>query len=210
MDNNSVNFIELTVLGLKYSRGDKESNALVLKEKHGDRRIQIVIGTAEAQSIECVLRNVRPPRPLTHDLMEIIINTFNIRLAAVVIDMLPGGIFGGTLIFDEEDDQKMIDSRSSDAIALALRTNAKIYIHPALIDAIGIMADDESGDKEIANKRAYNNNLAIKRLLEEEPESIESLEKRLRKAIETENYEEAGRIKAEITRRRSASKSSEP
>ena len=124
--------------------------------------------------------------------------------------MLPGGIFGGTLIFDEEDDQKMIDSRSSDAIALALRTNAKIYIHPALIDAIGIMADDESGDKEIANKRAYNNNLAIKRLLEEEPESIESLEKRLRKAIETENYEEAGRIKAEITRRRSASKSSEP
>ena len=104
----------------------------------------------------------------------------------------------------------MIDSRSSDAIALALRTNAKIYIHPALIDAIGIMADDESGDKEIANKRAYNNNLAIKRLLEEEPESIESLEKRLHKAIETENYEEAGRIKAEITRRRSASKSSEP
>ena len=75
MDNNSVNLIELTVLGLKYSRGDKESNALVLKEKHGDRRIQIVIGTAEAQSIECVLRNVRPPRPLTHDLMEIIINT---------------------------------------------------------------------------------------------------------------------------------------
>ena len=109
MDNNSVNLIELTVLGLKYSRGDKESNALVLKEKHGDRRIQIVIGTAEAQSIECVLRNVRPPRPLTHDLMEIIINTFNIRLAAVVIDMLPGGIFGGTLIFDEEDDRFTVE-----------------------------------------------------------------------------------------------------
>lgn len=188
-------------MGLMHKALEKESNCVILEDKAGDTRLQIVIGASEAQSIACVMRGIHPPRPLTHDLLVNILDVFHLRLDAVVIHMLPDGIFSGSLLLYDEhdpDSNHVVDARSSDAIALALRTGSKIYISPKLLDSIGVKVNKESPAERLLN--ALSDEAAISA-----GPTVEDLEKQLRKAIETEKYEEAARLKAEIERLRSES-----
>ena len=179
MECNNEKLVELKVVGLMHKTMEKESNSIILENLRGDRRLQIVIGPTEAQSIACVMRGIRPPRPLTHDLMADILDRFHVRLDAVVINMLPDGIFSGSLLLYDEhdpDSNHVVDARSSDAIAMALRAGAKIFNCNTFPGEIPPDVQDEP--------------------------TIEELEEQLHEAIETEKYEEAARLKAEIERRR--------
>lgn len=197
MECNNEKLVRLKVLGLMHKTIEKESNSVILEDMRGERRLQIVIGPAEAQSIACVMRGIQPPRPLTHDLMADIMERFHIRLDAVVINMLPDGIFSGTLLLYDQNDpdsNQVVDARSSDAIALALRLGAKIFISPKLLEAIGVKV----------NKNSRPCHELFDRLEREAQEvdihSLEALQHQLKFAIDHEEYEEAAEIKAEIER----------
>lgn len=199
MEYNNEKLVELKVLGLMHKAPEKESNCVILENKDKDMRVQIVIGAAEAQSIACVMRGIHPPRPLTHDLFVNILNAFHLRLDAVVIHMLPDGIFSGSLLLYDEnvsDSNHVVDARSSDAIAIALRTGSKIYISPKLLDSIGVKVNKDDPAERLLSTLTNEAELHIK-------PTVKDLERQLRKAIETEEYEEASRLKSEIERLRS-------
>jgi hypothetical protein len=120
--------VALQVLRVSYSRNRNGSYAVMLREIDGDRRLPIVIGASEAQAIDCVLQNVKPPRPLTHDLMALTLQYFEINIGYVYLKQFPSGIYGADLHFFKDDKETVIDARASDAIALALRLNTPIYI----------------------------------------------------------------------------------
>lgn len=198
MECNNEKLVELKVVGLMHKTMEKESNSIILENLRGDRRLQIVIGPTEAQSIACVMRGIRPPRPLTHDLMADILDRFHVRLDAVVINMLPDGIFSGSLLLYDEhdpDSNHVVDARSSDAIAMALRAGAKIFISPKLFREIGVRVNLYGSP----NCKTFPGEFPAD--VQDEP-TIEELEEQLHEAIETEKYEEAARLKAEIERRR--------
>lgn len=198
MECNNEKLVELKVVGLMHKTMEKESNSIILENLRGDRRLQIVIGPTEAQSIACVMRGIRPPRPLTHDLMADILDRFHVRLDAVVINMLPDGIFSGSLLLYDEhdpDSNHVVDARSSDAIAMALRAGAKIFISPKLFREIGVRVNLYGSP----NCKTFPGEIPGD--VQDEP-TIEELEEQLHEAIETEKYEEAARLKAEIERRR--------
>lgn len=217
MEARNDHLIKLRVAGLMRNQNQTGYFALVLEEISGNRRIQIVIGNNEAQSIECALRNVQAPRPMTHDLMYQIMRICKITLHGVVIDMLPDGIFCGKMMitYGDEGSEMVLDARSSDAVALAVRAKAPIYIDPALIEQIGITmseTDNENifidaekipGINDHHRTSHQNQHRDIKEF------SIKELKDRLKEAIETEQYEQASLIKEEITRRNSDNTSKE-
>ncbi len=128
----------LKLIGITYNQIESGVYAVILEEVNGDRRIPIVIGYAEAQAIECKLQEVKTPRPLTHDLMKSILDNFNLKLSAVEIYKMPNGVFAANLIIeDAEGDLRMIDSRSSDALALAIRAGAPIYTSAEVLEEAG-------------------------------------------------------------------------
>lgn len=128
----------LKLIGITYNQIESGVYAVILEEVNGDRRIPIVIGYAEAQAIECKLQEVKTPRPLTHDLMKSILDTFSLRLQAVEIYKLPNGVFAANLIIEGPDgDLQHIDSRSSDALALAIRADAPIYTSSEVLEEAG-------------------------------------------------------------------------
>lgn len=184
--------IELKVLGLSSSNVQSGAFALILAETQGDRRIPIVIGRTEAQSIAIILDNVEIPRPLTHDLFYNFAHDFDITLKEVVIYKLEEGIFYSVLIFHKQGDSGLvkIDSRTSDAVALALRFNVPIYTYEYIIKKTGIVIEVKS-QSNVEDKD--ENALTSK--------SIEELKGMLDKAIITEDYEKASEIRDEIKRR---------
>lgn len=139
----------LKLIGITYNQIESGVYAVILEEVGGDRRIPIVIGFAEAQAIECKLQQVNTPRPLTHDLMKSILDNFNLKLSAVEIYKLPNGVFAANLIVEGPDgDFRMIDSRSSDALALAIRADAPIYTSADVLEEAGFRPRKESKKSE--------------------------------------------------------------
>lgn len=137
----------LKVVGITYSQIESGVYALILEEVNGDRRIPIVIGYPEAQAIECKLQEVNPPRPLTHDLMRMMMERFGLRLSCVDIRKLDSGVFAADLLIEGPDGELMkIDARSSDAIALALRTGAPIYTSTEVLETSSFSRDIPSGN----------------------------------------------------------------
>lgn len=134
-------YLRLEIIGITYNQIEKGVYALILQEVNGKRRLPIAIGTAEAQSIECKLQDIITPRPLTHDLMANIFRAFGLSLDAVVIKQLPGGIFAADLIITDGERKLEIDSRSSDAIALALRMNVPILTTNDLLNQAGFIRE---------------------------------------------------------------------
>lgn len=133
----------LKLVGITYNQIESGVYAVILEEVDGDRRIPIVIGYAEAQAIECKLQEIKTPRPLTHDLMKSILESFNLRLHAVEIYKLPSGVFAADLLIEGPDgDLRRIDSRSSDALALAQRTNSPIYTSSEVLEESGFRPRD--------------------------------------------------------------------
>ena len=189
--------ISLKVLGITYSQIQSGAYALVLAEEDGMRRIPIIIGSAEAQSIAVQLEHLTPPRPLTHDLFVSFAREFDISLKEVFIYKFEEGVFSSELLFESKDGiQKRIDSRTSDAIAFALRSNAPVFTTEDIANRSGIIFDE--------TEKNVSDNDSSPQLISHR---LEELQKQLKDAIRNENYEEASRLRDEIQLMESTRKS---
>jgi len=194
--------IKLNVLGISYSQTQSGAYALVLTEEFGDRRIPIIVGGFEAQSIAIQLEGLHPPRPLTHDLFLNFAQSFNIKLLEVNIYKLEEGVFYSKLTCDNGKKRIDIDARTSDAIALSLRFKCPIYTTEEIMNRSGIVIDfdkepkttgetgTESGVKEESSSRS-----------ELRKYEMDELNKLLEEAVLNEDYEKASEIRDEIKRR---------
>ncbi len=194
--------IKLNILGLSYSQTQTGAYALVLAEEEGERRIPIIIGGVEAQSIAIKLEGLTPPRPLTHDLFLNFAKAFDIEIVEVVIYKLEEGIFYSELICKREKETLHIDSRTSDAVALALRFNCPIYTYEEIMDKAGIVLDfdaveDEGGDTEELSPEQRKEPKGE----EFSGKSIDELKTLLDDAVQKEDYERASKIRDEIKTR---------
>ena len=189
--------VKLNVLGLSVSQTQTGAYALVLSEENGDRRIPIIIGPVEAQSIAIQLEGLHPPRPLTHDLFKNIAQSFSIDLIEVIIYKLEEGIFYSELICEQNGTRIAVDSRTSDAVALALRFKCPIYTTEDILNKAGIVIEvtDSIGDDEVKDD-------FIEEDEKYEKSSLEELDKLLQEAVKDENYELASEIRDEILKRK--------
>ncbi|MBT3242368.1 MAG: bifunctional nuclease family protein [Bacteroidetes bacterium] len=186
--------VRLKILGLTYSQTQTGSYALVLAEESGERRIPIMIGAFEAQAIALHMEELHPPRPLTHDLFKSFAKAFSVVLKEVNINKLEEGIFYSELYFYNGEDIVVIDSRTSDAVALALRFKCPIYTTRAILDKAGIVLEDQEEESEETNEELSD---SIEYSIKDKSE----LEALLIEAIAEENYEKAAEIQREIDRR---------
>lgn len=194
--------IKLNILGLSYSQTQSGAYALVLAEEEGERRIPIIIGAVEAQSIAIKLEGLEPPRPLTHDLFLNFARAFKIDILEVVIYKLEEGIFYSELVCLFNDEVVRIDSRTSDAVSLALRFNCPIFTFEDIMEKAGIVLD--FGDQEETEKeeKKVHEEKAQKSKSPLEDKTMKELTDLLNDAVAKENYEKASEIKAEIERRK--------
>jgi len=192
--------IKLNVLGLSVSQTQTGAYALVLAEDNGDRRIPIIIGPVEAQSIAIQLEGLHPPRPLTHDLFKNIAHAFQIELIEVIIYKLEEGIFFSELICEQNGTHIAIDSRTSDAVALALRFKCPIYTSEEILSKAGIVIEVSENYEEDSMTDDLDDNDSRKNKYE--LYSIKELEQLLQEAILDEKYEVASEMRDEISRRK--------
>jgi uncharacterized protein len=195
--------VKLNVLGISYSQTQSGAYALVLTEEKGERRIPIIVGGFEAQAIAIQLEGLNPPRPLTHDLFYNFAVAFKIDLLEVNIYKLEEGIFYSKLTCYDGKNTINIDSRTSDAIALALRFKCPIYTTEDILERSGIVLDFEKESKATQRVQTSKAREESHRTEYEELRnfSIEELKNGLEDAIRTENYEKASMIRDEINRR---------
>ena len=193
--------IELEILALSHSISQTHSYAVVLVETNGLRRLPIVIGGFEAQAIAVALERMQPSRPLTHDLMKNFMNAFNINLQEIIISDLQEGIFFSKLLCHTENDTVEIDSRTSDALALAVRFGCPIYTYEHIIESAGILKEEEPSEKKknndvigIEENAGNGHNLKNK--------SLEELQTLLNDVLEHEDYMKAIAIRDEINKRK--------
>lgn len=191
--------IEIEIVALSHSITQTHSYAVVLGELNGLRRLPIVIGGFEAQAIAVALENMHPSRPLTHDLMKNFMNAFNVELMEVVINDLQESIFYSKLVCVSEHDTIEIDSRTSDALALAVRFGCPIYTYDHILETAGILMDDGGKKKKTDIKveevgRKPDNELAML--------SLDELNKLLNEVLEQEDYIRAIAIRDEINKRK--------
>ena len=200
--------IQLNIIGLSYSQTQTGAYALVLSEADGKRRLPIIIGGNEAQSIAIALeKDVVPPRPLAHDLFKSMADSFGIEVSEVIIHRLEDGVFFASLVcFSNTVDELEIDARTSDAIALAIRFGAPIYTYEHILEKAGIVLEEQeeesaatSSEKELAPAPAEENKPSQESDLEKL--NTEALKERLGQAVEQEDYELAAQIHAELKRR---------
>ena len=192
------NRIKLKVLGLTYSQVKKGAYALVLAEEEGPRRIPVVIGVAEAQSIAISLEGIVPPRPITHDLFVSFAHGFGVRLKEVCIYKLENGVFSSEMVFDDGTREIRLDARTSDAIAIALRTRSDIFVMPEIIEEAGFVYEEEGEPAPGRNREKKPSDPGDRSL---SLCSRKELKERLEKAIASEAYEEAARIQEELNKR---------
>jgi uncharacterized protein len=191
-----VQKIELTILGLSYSQTQTNSYALILGEVNGKRRLPIVIGHFEAQAIALELEKMKPSRPLTHDLFKNFADTFSITIEEVIINKFQEGIFYALLVCNDGIKVKQIDSRTSDAIALAIRFGCPIYTYENIMAQAGITYEEEESEniRPTAQEEEVENEFTMM--------SSEELEEELQKAVDNEEYERASLIRDELNKRK--------
>ena len=191
--------VKLKVLGISYSQTQSGAYALVLIEEKGERRIPIIIGGFEAQAIVLKLENLNPPRPVTHDLFKSFADEFNISISEVFINKLEEGVFYSTLVCSNGVNEYSIDSRTSDAVALALRFNCPIYITEDILEKSGIIIKpSETMVPSISDEDALFETDAAKY----DSYSDEELYRMIDEAIKTEDYERAASIRDEMGKRK--------
>ena len=186
--------VKLNVLGLSYSQSQAGSYALILSDEDRDLRLPIIIGGFEAQAIAIEIEDLKPPRPLTHDLFYNFANIYNIALKEVEIYKLEEGVFYSVLVFYDGKSTARIDARTSDAVALALRFKADIYTTLAIMEKAGITMADEKSDTGKKSKVTPESKSI-------ESKSIGELEEMISKAIQNEDYEKASEIRDELKKR---------
>ncbi len=193
--------IELEIVALSHSITQTHSYAVVLGEVNGLRRLPIVIGGFEAQAIAVALEKMQPSRPLTHDLMKNFMNSFNVELQEIIINDLQEGIFYSKLVCYTENDTIEIDSRTSDALALAVRFNCPIYTFEHILESAGILMDDaSSGKKKKSDTVNVEENTSTETDLSKM--SVEELQNLLNEVLEHEDYIRAISIRDEINKRK--------
>ncbi len=208
-----MSLIRLKIKGISYSQTQNGAYALILNEVDGDRKLPIVIGAFEAQSIAIALeKEIRPPRPLTHDLFKNFSDRFDIVVKQVIIHKLVDGVFYSSIICERDKIEEIIDARTSDAIALALRFDAPIFTYKTILDKAGIFLKFSSKEK---NENENDDSIVVDEILQEgETVEIESgasdgyteltmdeLNKELDKAVSNEDYEKAAKLRDEISKR---------
>ena len=198
-----MNLVQLLINGISYSQTQNGAYALILSELEGERKLPIVIGTNEAQSIAIAIeKEIKPPRPLTHDLFKNFCVRFDIKIKQVIIHKLVDGVFYSSVICERDGIEERIDSRSSDAIALAIRFEAPIYTYENILEKAGVIIkvekeiDERSLLKELFSDE--NSEVASSELKEKTTKELEEL---LKIAIQNENYESAAKIRDEISNR---------
>lgn len=208
-----MSLVRLKIKGISYSQTQNGAYALILNEVEGDRKLPIVIGAFEAQSIAIALeKEIKPPRPLTHDLFKNFSDRFDIVIKQVIIHKLVDGVFYSSIICERDGIEEIIDARTSDAIALALRFNAPIFTYKTILDKAGIFLKFSSKDKE---QKDASDSIMVDEILQEgetiEIESgasdgyteltIDELNVELKKAVTNEDYEKAAKLRDEISKR---------
>lgn len=191
--------VKLKVLGISYSQTQSGAYALILVEDNGERRIPIIIGGFEAQAIVIRLENLEPPRPLTHDLFKSFADEFNISIDEIMIYKLEEGVFYSRLLCNDGKKEISLDSRTSDAVALALRFGCPIYTTEEILEQAGITvtASDGESDQESDSAGLFENeNSGFETFSDEE------LYKMIDEAVKTEDYERAASIRDEIEKRK--------
>ncbi|MDE6453975.1 MAG: bifunctional nuclease family protein [Muribaculaceae bacterium] len=196
MDSTNDNLIPLRVMGLSYNQLQNGAYALLLAQIDGPYRIPVVIGAPEAQSIAIALEGIITPRPLTHDLFSTFAHAFGVQLTRVFIYKFEDGIFSSELTFSDGERVITLDSRTSDAIALAMRTHAPIYTTAEIIGETGFIIEEADTAPE-ADGQAESDSGS-------DGQTIEEMERELQRLIDNEEYEQAARLN-EILRQRKAS-----
>ncbi len=191
--------VKLKVMGISYSQTQSGAYALILIEENGERRIPIIIGGFEAQAIVIKLENLDPPRPLTHDLFKKFADEFDISITEVMIYKLEEGVFFSKLVCSNNEKSYSIDSRTSDAVAIALRFGCPIYITEEILDKAGITINPSDGD---VTSSADSDTIFETDTTKYESYSDEELYKMIDEAVKTEDYERAAAIRDEIEKRK--------
>lgn len=189
--------LKLDIVGLSYSQTQSGAYALVLGESTGKRRLPIIIGGFEAQAIAIELEKMTPSRPLTHDLFKNFAEEFHINISEVIIYNLVEGIFFSKLICEKDGEEIEIDSRTSDAIALAVRFNCPIYTFEFVLGSAGILLEDDFDKDEETLQESTPETAGPKSL------SLDELNQQLSIALENEDYESASKLRDEINKRNS-------
>ena len=203
-----MGLIKLTIKGISYSQTQTGAYALVLSEMEGSRTLPIIIGAFEAQSIAIALeKEIRPPRPLTHDLFKTFSDRFSIEVKEVIIHKLVDGVFFSSLICQKDGVEEVLDARTSDAIAIAVRFDAPIFTYENILDKAGVFLkiEDELGLNDLSETEEIS--LGTQDLLKVDNTSLDSkvsvseLNDQLDKAVADENYELAAKIRDEISKK---------
>ncbi|WP_224483921.1 bifunctional nuclease family protein [Robertkochia aurantiaca] len=203
-----MSLVKLNIKGISYSQTQNGAYALILNEVEGERKLPIVIGAFEAQSIAIALeKEIKPPRPLTHDLFKNFADRFEIVVKQVIIHKLVDGVFYSSIICERDKIEEIIDARTSDAIALALRFNAPIFTYKNILDKAGIYLKVSPKEKEETEE-----SIIVDEVLggEDKPSgpkesyksySLQELYTMLDGAVASEDYEKAAKIRDEISKR---------
>lgn len=188
----------MDILGLSTSPSSGGAYALILNETEGNRRLPIIIGTFEAQAIALELEHIKPPRPMTHDLLRNVIQSFNTFVKQITIHELKEGTFYAKVSYDNDGQSIDQDARPSDAIALAIRFNAPIYVSKMILDEAGIISEPKPEDIDEPSVMKEEEEEKSARPESASDAQLRRLEKSLTKAVAEEDYENAARIRDEI------------
>ena len=195
--------IELEIIALSHTLSQSHNYAVILQEKNGSRKLPIVIGGFEAQAIAVAMERMSPNRPLTHDLFKNALDTFEIDLKEIVICNLLDGIFFAKLVCVLNDVSHEIDSRTSDALAMAVRFSWRIYAYEFILEAAGVEIEDE--EKESKPRRRREKQSIEKANAGFGTFSEDELNEKLEEALQEEKYELAAKIRDEIKKRKESS-----
>lgn len=207
-----MSLVKLTIKGISYSQTQNGAYALILNEVDGERKLPIVIGAFEAQSIAIALeKEIKPPRPLTHDLFKNFADRFDVIVKQVIIHKLVDGVFFSSIICERDRIEEIIDARTSDAIALALRFNAPIFTYKNILDKAGIYLkinpepDAEGNTNEPEDVLSEPQTFGTETVSGEgySAYSLQELHELLEGAVQNEDYEKAAKIRDEISKRES-------
>lgn len=208
-----MSLVKLTIKGISYSQTQNGAYALILNEVDGERNLPIVIGAFEAQSIAIALeKEIKPPRPLTHDLFKSFADRFDIVVKQVIIHKLVDGVFFSSIICERDKIEEIIDARTSDAIALALRFNAPIFTYKNILDKAGIYLNmSNTEENQTVNEDGV---LSEPETFGDESDTsvsginysgftLQQLYDQLDEAVQNEDYEKAAKIRDEISKKES-------